>query len=50
MASQDGRTLSALGAEIRVAHETVAPQTFAKGSTLRAERRLTLRMECVEQE
>jgi hypothetical protein len=50
LASQDGRSLSALGAEIRVVHETAAPQTFAKGSTLRAERRLTLRMECAEPE
>jgi hypothetical protein len=50
LASQDGRSLSALGAEIRVAHETAALQSFAQGSTLRAERRLTLRMECTEQE
>ena len=50
LASQDGRTLSALGAEIRVVHEATRLKSFAKGSTLRAERRLTLRMECAEPE
>ena len=42
------RRLSALGAEFRVVHEAPAARTFAKGSTLRAERRMTLRMECGE--
>jgi hypothetical protein len=50
LASPEGRSLAALGAEIRVVHETAAPSTFAKGSTFRAERRLTLRMECAKQE
>jgi hypothetical protein len=48
--STPGRKLAALGAEIRVVHETRLEKKFAKGSTLRAERRLTLRMECAASE
>ena len=41
----DGR-ISAVSADIRILHEGQLAGTFAKGSTITAERRLTLRMEC----
>jgi hypothetical protein len=46
LSPQDGHELRSLGAEILVTHEGVA-KNFSKKSSLRALRRLTLRMECV---
>jgi hypothetical protein len=50
LATKEGRTLATLGAEVRVANEGRIEKTFAKESTLRAERRLLLRMVWVEVE
>ena len=47
LAIKDGHELRSLGAEILITHDGKVSKTFAKESSLRAERRLTLRMECV---
>lgn len=49
LADRGNRALSMLGAELRVTREGQLAGGFAKGSTLRAERRLALRMDAVEQ-
>jgi hypothetical protein len=46
LATKDGHELRSLGAEILISHEGKVSKTFARESSLRAERRLTLRMEC----
>lgn len=46
LANGERRTLRTLGAELVVAQAGRVAKTFAKDSTLRAERRLVLRMEC----
>lgn len=48
LARIDGHELLSLGAEIQVTHEGKVAKTFAKESFMRADRRLTLRMECAE--
>lgn len=46
LAPTDTHTASAVSAEIRVEHTASAARTFARSSSLRAERRLTLHMDC----
>jgi hypothetical protein len=50
LANKGNRALRTLGAEILIVHESRVAKTFAKGSMMRAERRLTLRMEWAENE
>lgn len=50
LATHEGHTLRSLGAEVSVVHEGRVVKTFSKQSSLRAERRVTLRMECADPE